>query len=143
MTSSDLDREQEIDWNEKMAESHLRNLTANLMRIARGSGKLHEVESQVMELANVLANHRNLTSEGLSPHIYRQAILFDPEIHVEDQDVAERQRARAVVVQGALQFAAAEILNQNTFKSAGDDEMSDGVKMWEAWRKKWVKASAS
>jgi len=62
MTSSDLDREQEIDWNEKMVESRLRNLTANLMRITRGSGKPHEVESQVMELANELAEHRNLTS---------------------------------------------------------------------------------
>ena len=142
MTSSDIDRKQEIDWIEKMVESRLRNLTANLMRITRGSGKLHEVESQVMELANELAKHRNLTSQGVSQHIYRQAILFDPEIHTENQDVAERHRARAVIVQGALQFAAAELLDQNTFRSAGDDEMSDGVRMWEAWRKNWVKSSA-
>lgn len=140
MTSSDADREQEIDWNEKMVGSSLRNLTANLMRITRGSGKLLEVESQVMELANELAKHRDLTSQGVSPHIYRQALVFDPEIHTEDQDVAEKHRARAMVVQGALQFAAAEILDQSTFKSAGDDEMSDGVRMWEAWRKKWVNA---
>lgn len=62
MTNSDLDREKEMNWNEKMVESRLRNLTANLMRITRGGGKLHEVESQVMELANALAKHRNLTS---------------------------------------------------------------------------------
>lgn len=142
MTTTESDREQEIDWNEKMVESHLRDLTANLMRISRGSGKLYEVERQVMELANELAKHRNLTSHGVSPHIYRQALLFDPKIHKEDKDLAERHRARSVVVQGALQFAAAEILDQNTFRSAGDDEMWEGIRIWEAWREKWVKASA-
>ncbi|MEO1148362.1 MAG: hypothetical protein AAFY26_22515 [Cyanobacteria bacterium J06638_22] len=143
MKSSDNDRQKEIDWNEKMVESRLRNLAANLMRIARGSGKLHEVEAQVMDLANELAKHRELTSHGVSPHIYQQALLFDPEIRADDKDIADRRRARATIVQGALQFAASEMLDQNTFRSKGDEEISEGVRLYEAWRKQGKSAVSS
>ncbi len=143
MNSSDTDRQKDIDWNEKMVESRMRDLTANLMRIARGRGKLYEVESQVMELANELAKHRELTSHGVSPHIYQKALLLDPEARSDDADAAERHRAQATIVQGALQLAASEILGQNTFRSKGDEEISEGVRMYEAWRKKWTHETES
>ena len=135
MADTSDDHKREVELNEAMVDSTLRGLAANFFRIARGGGKLYEVEAQVMKLAALLAEHRKITSHGVSPHIFDEALSFDPEVSKEDKEVAEIQRVRSQIVRGALQLAASEILDQNTSKHMGEEELYEGQVRWEELRK--------
>ncbi len=136
MTNPDIDHRQQIDWNEGMVETSLCRLAANLMRISRGSGTLYEVEAQVMELAELFAQHRSLTSHGVSPHIFEKALSYDPDISIEDKELADFQRVRSQIVKGALQLAASELIDNNTTKHRGAEELCEGQMKWEELRNK-------
>jgi hypothetical protein len=136
MTKSKNDCVREAEWNEQMVEDRLRGLTANLIRITRGSGTLYEVEAQIMELAELFAKHRSLTSHGVSPHIFDKALRYDPGTSDDDKELAMFQRARSQIVTGALQLAASEMLNNNTTKHQGYTELLEGQVEWEELRKK-------
>jgi hypothetical protein len=136
MTDTDMDYRQEAEWNEGMVEDRLRRLAANLMRICRGSGTLYEVEAQVMELAELFAKHRSLTSHGVSPHIFDKALSYDPDISSEDKELAEFQRVRLQIVKGALQLTASELIDNNTTKHQGGEELREGQVRWENLRSK-------
>lgn len=126
----------EQEQNEQMIGSGLRQLTANLIRISRGSGSLHEVEAQVMELAELFAKHRNITSHGVSPHIFDKALNYDPVTSLEDQETATLQRVRSQIVRGALQIAASALVDNNTTKHQGETELLEGQLQWEELRNK-------
>lgn len=136
MTESNADHEREAEWSEQMVEGSLRRLAANLIRITRGSGTLYEVEPQIMELAELLAKHRSLTSNGMSPHVFDKALSYDPDIADDDEGTAKFQRARSQIVRGALQLAASAMLDNNTTKHQGEMELLEGQVMWEELRKK-------
>lgn len=135
MTSTDVESKREVEWTEELVSTKIGELTANLIRISRGSGKLYEVEKQVMDLAELFAKHRSITSHGVSPHIFAEALSFEPEISNEDRELADFQRVRTQIVKGALQLAASEILGQNTFKHSGETELLEGQRHWEELRK--------
>ncbi|MEE4208055.1 MAG: hypothetical protein V2I43_02160 [Parvularcula sp.] len=120
--------------SEQAIDFKLRTLTANLIRIVRGGGTPYDVEGQVMELAREFQGHRELTSHGVSPHVIDAALCIRPEIERRDHPHREMQDAEASVVKGALQLAAATLLNQNTFKATGGAEMLSGQQRWEELR---------
>lgn len=134
-TDTDTDHRREVEQNEGMVEYELSRLAANLMRICRGSGELYEVEDQIMGPANLFAQHRHLTSHGVSPHIFDKALSYDPKIDIEDKDLADFQRAKSQIVRGALQVAASELTENNTTKHKGEEELIEGQMKWEALRK--------
>ena len=134
MTNTDMDHRQEVEWNEGIVEARLCRLAANLMRISRGSGALYEVEGQIMELADLFAKHRTLASHGVSPHIIDKALSYDPDISPEDKELAEFQRARSQIVRGALQLAASELIDNNTTRNQGEEELREGQMKWEELR---------
>lgn len=136
MTKSNADHEREAEWSEQMVEDSLRRLAANLIRITRGSGTLYEVEAQIMELAELLAKHRSLTSHGVSPHVFDKALSYDPYIAYDDEGSANFQLALSQIVKGALQLAASAMLDNNTTKHQGEMELLEGQVMWEKLRKK-------
>lgn len=137
-THTDIGHRREVEWNERMLEARICRLAANFMRISRGSGTLYEVETQVMELADLFAKHRNITSHGVSPHIFDKALSYDPDISLEDQELAEFQRVHSQIVKGALQLAASELLGNNTTKHQGEEELREAQVKWEELRKKRV-----
>ncbi|MBY6045286.1 hypothetical protein [Phaeobacter italicus] len=136
MTGTDMDHQREVELNEGMVEASLCRLAANLMRISRGSGTLYEVEAQVMELAELFAKHRGLTSHGVSPHIFDKALSYDPDISPDDKELADFQRVRSQIVKGSLQLAASELIDNKTTEHQGQQELLEGQLKWEELRKK-------
>lgn len=136
MAKTEINYRREVELNEGFMEASIRQLAANLMRISRGSGTLYDVEAQVMELADLFAQHHVITSHGVSPHIFDKALRYDPTISSVDKELAEFQRARSQIVEGALQLVASELLNNNTTKHQGEEELREGQIRWKELKKK-------
>ncbi len=134
MSDTDMEHRRQVEWNERMVETRLCQLAANLMRISRGSGKLYEVEAQVMELAELFAKHRSLTAHGIPQDIFDRALSYDPYISTDDKELADYQHAHLQIVKGALQLAASEITDNNTTRHKGEEQLRQGQMMWEELR---------
>lgn len=118
----------EVQICEHQISFKLRMLAANLIRIVRGAGKLYEVEAHITDLASDFQRYRDLTSSGVPQHIIDAALCIDKELDNRNPLDRPYQEGEATMVRGALQYAAATLLNQNTFGAKGRDEMLIGAK---------------
>lgn len=107
----------------------LRELTANLMRITRGTGKPALVLSQTNAVAASFSAYRSTCGADLSDEEVTEALRLEP---VPDDDFDEVwpdwDRAVRDMVNGALQVAAAELLSQQAQAATGRRELFAGYR---------------
>lgn len=139
MENSDRRPRNEFELSEYTISIRLRELTANLIRIVRGSGKLYEVEGQVLRVAEELERHRELVSHGVSQHVIDEALNIRSELETRDHPNRNWQDGQATIVKGALQYAASTLLNQNSHGANGHEEMMEGQRKIEELRAKHLR----
>jgi hypothetical protein len=109
----------------------LREMTANLLRMARGAGKPYLIVGQLNELTTALIAYSE-KSGGMMPsdHEFKKALApieYDPLFRSTYGDVeAERRDAIQQIVRGSLQLVASQMLGQSTQEAAGRSEMHAG-----------------
>lgn len=103
----------------------MRELTANLIRVARGAGRAYELPRQMVTVLERMEAYRTVVghypSDGEISHT----------INLRFMDKEHRDhvsRAVDTIVQGALQAAASTLVGQSTQKSAGETEIFDGIR---------------
>ncbi len=122
---------------EQKAMSRLRLLAANIMRIASGTGKLQELESQLLEAAACFQEYRNHTSVGIDPAAASEALEVSSEYGLREAlDDLERLRieAECMTVCGALGVAAWH-LDGHPRGLTTHNEMNEGQKRMEEFRR--------
>lgn len=122
----------------------LRDLTANLIRLARGGGKFEEVERQLQSALVAFGKYREVADEGVSPHIIDRALNLTPEIErrdFEDSLDLKRQKGTACMIRGALQISASHLVGQNTQGAKGVEEMFEGQRIIEECRRQVRRAA--
>jgi hypothetical protein len=117
----------------------LRELAANLMRVARGAGKPYEIGPQVAGVLNAFEEYR--AAVGHWPPSDVLANMLDLRRDYDDLvGLGEHNLnwtfAIQTVMRGSLQFAASELLGQNTQRAAGRSEMIEGVREVEEIRER-------
>lgn len=126
---------------EEEFEAALSGLTANLLRIVRGAGKGYEVASDAVRLVAAMEGFR--TAFGHWPEDDR----FSSVLAVRDtdrfyEDGQGRHDAIETIVSGSLRLAAARLLGQKLQISAGEREVEEGLRTYDAWlqerRKAWA-----
>jgi hypothetical protein len=125
----------------------LRDLTANLLRIARGAGRPEALKQQLEACLDVLVAFEQ--AHGIaSAHVIRHEILDPDEAwraarpRVEEgrqypnyaDEEAERDDALRTIRRGSLQAVASMLLNQQPQYSTGENEMYDGISRLERVR---------
>jgi hypothetical protein len=120
----------------------LRSLTANLLRIIRGSGKPHLLMKQMDACLNALGAF--VEAHGSAPSAHEISKILDPDetfrrhrpwieetkrARRTDDDTGEESRADALrlIRRGALQAAASMLLNQLPQFSTGENDMYEGI----------------
>ncbi|MDQ0998058.1 hypothetical protein QFZ34_003240 [Phyllobacterium ifriqiyense] len=128
-----------VDKNRVMADVgfHLRELTANLLRVSRGAGKANNIGHQCAKLIRALqAYHEEVghwpPSWDLQEAISKETVY--PEGFVLSEDEAERLSHTETMVSGALQIVASRLLDQNTQIRAGESELYRGFNGLVAYR---------
>jgi len=109
----------------------LRDLTSNLMRVARGAGKPHDIHRQTQALIEAFAAYREATG-AVVPSEDLAAILSverDSQMICHVSGLAlERLYAEQAVVRSALQIAASRLVDQKTQETVGQQEMYAGIR---------------
>ena len=106
----------------------LKELTANLMRIARGAGRPDLIMTQTQALSGLFAAYREIAGQDLPTEDLAAALRL-AEIPEDDEAVwSDWDRAVRAMVQGALQVAAAELLAQHAQATAGRKELFTGYR---------------
>lgn len=123
----------------------LRELLANMLRVARGAGRPHEIGSQAAEVIQAYQAYRQVV--GFYPDssevgtILRDAVE-GPKIGLDDDNWAE-VHAEEMMLRGAMQVLASRAVMQRTQETVGDREMNDGMRaVTEARRassERWLK----
>ena len=126
-------------------ENALRETAANMFRIVRGAGRPHALLSQMSDVLDAAVKLRDLTgqmpmdilSRTLQMTSQQDQILQKRDRGEIDQASIERWEsdgtfeelyAEDLIRCGALQFLASEFLGQMTQRSAGDNEMHEGIR---------------
>ncbi|MGR3512962.1 MAG: hypothetical protein ACU0GG_09375 [Paracoccaceae bacterium] len=139
MMDQQTEHEVELRRSEMEVDYRLRDLTANLIRLARGGGgKFYEVEQQMKDALVAFGKYREVAGEGVSSHKIDKALNLRPELErrdFEDQADVKRQEGTACMIRGALQFAASHLLGQNTQGANGVEEMFKGQRIIEECRR--------
>jgi hypothetical protein len=115
----------------------LRELTANLLRVIRGAGKPYLIARQVFDLTEAIALYQSSTGRPISTEVLSAipSLTPDPGFRTRYGDFeADWRNARQLVVQGALQLLASELLDQRTQAAAGDHEVTRGLYAFERLR---------
>ena len=113
----------------------LRELAANMMRVARGAGNPQDIGRQCVEVVDAYKQYRDLTGEW--PDSGSLHTILSVENEVPDRLSADGQAWKAgenEIVRGALQIAASRLLGQRTQEAAGWREALDGWEPIEAQR---------
>jgi hypothetical protein len=119
--------------------SEVTELTANLVRVARGAGRPEDIERQLRDLLHWIDEFRNAAGHGPWPEIFADAFrqAWDrARVAPDDDDVTTFHSAERSVVRGALQMFASRLLGQNTQIQTGHNEMFDGIRKIERLREK-------
>lgn len=112
------------------AQLAVAELAANLMRIARGAGAPEDIREQVVRLAAAIEDHR-AAARGAPTEAMVAALRLpadSDQASPSSEAAAARAFARQSIVKGALQYAAATILDQRAQAAAGEREIADGVR---------------
>jgi hypothetical protein len=117
-----------VDWA-------LRDLTANLLRVARGAGKPHAIAEQARALAKAYERHRDVVGHDPDSADVSAALGLDdnPPEGMSNENRAFHY-AEARIIRGAMQTVASELLSQGTQRAAGRSEMFDGINQLEDLR---------
>lgn len=107
----------------------LRELTANLIRVSRGAGKSYEIVRQIAASRDALAEYLSVVG-----HLPSSAELDDM-LRLSSNAHNSWARAERTIIRGALQVAASSLVEQNTQKQAGLEEVHRGVDAIEQLRK--------
>lgn len=106
----------------------LRELTANLLRVARGAGRPELILAQTMALTEFFTAYRDATGGDPRAEEITAALRLE---HIPDDDGEawpDWDRAVREMVNGALQVAAAELLTQHAQAAAGRRELFAGYR---------------
>lgn len=113
----------------------LKDLAANLMRVARGSGEPQRIYAQCFKLIEAMSDYSKEVGTWPSSH-HLQASL-DCQRDLTDylrSEYFEELDAYEIMLRGALQVVASRLLEQKTQESAGDHQLHDGRRMLEKAR---------
>jgi hypothetical protein len=102
-------------------ESALRELTGNLLRVARGAGRHEAIYNQALQF--VIACKEYHEQVGYYPDNELPAILNT----APDFDAPELKHAEHKIVRGALQMTASRLLGQWTQERNGENEFRAGI----------------
>lgn len=106
----------------------LREMTANLLRVARGAGRPDLIVAQTTALVGAFAAYRQVTGEDLKPEDITEALRLEHIADEDDEPWPDWDRAVREMVNGALQVAAAELLAQRIQAAAGRRELFAGYR---------------
>ena len=102
----------------------MRDLAANLIRVARGAGRAYDLPRQMVKVLERIEEYRasvgNYPSDG---EIGRTINVR----HMDKEHQDDMSRAVDRIVQGALQVVASTIAAQSTQRSAGETEIFEGM----------------
>jgi hypothetical protein len=119
---SDNSKEFEQRRCRERVENALRKMTANLLRIARGGGRPHEIADQSLELLEACREFHEQVG-------YFPAAEFPQMLNTApDSDAPEFRYAVHAVVCGALQVTASRLLDQKTQLTAGAHALYEGIR---------------
>jgi hypothetical protein len=125
-----------VDWS-------LRQLTANVIRVARGAGKAYEIPLQAQEFIDALVGFREAVGHFPSDYELAACITIEPTQELHDRLSLENRQEMGTerqIIRGALQITASHLLGQAAQKSAGGNEMLDGIRNMETFRAERQKA---
>lgn len=106
----------------------LRQATANLMRLSRGTGDSIRLYPQVHDLLVAMQNYFESLGEFPTDAEVRAALdHVDPVHEIGDSDFAARQRSLDQAVRGALQIAASKMLAQIPQQRSGEKELRSAI----------------
>lgn len=106
----------------------LREMTANLLRVARGAGRPDLIVAQAIVLVASFAAYRDAAGDDLKPEYISDALRLEHIRDEEDELWPDWDRAVREMVNGALQVAAAELLAQQAQAAAGRRELFAGYR---------------
>lgn len=126
LVSNNAPREIEASRAEEEARFLLRQLTANLMRVTRGSGNPWLILDHVLELANAATRYYELTNRW--PDLGDVLSVDDPRCVNPERP---ENHATDAMLRGALQMVASRLLGQKAQEAAGSSELLvNGVHRW-------------
>jgi hypothetical protein len=110
--------------------SAVRDLTANLILVARGAGQAQDVGRQAMALIESFQEYHDafgrLPGQELTEFLDHDRLWSDVDWSRFDDDYADRHFATIKMVRGALQMTASSLLGQRSDYLAGERELHDG-----------------
>lgn len=108
----------------------LRELAANMMRVVRGTGKPHEIGSQIFGLTEAFQAYKNVAGTWPSSDLIGEALELAYRFeHLPDR--ADRDpfyRAEHEVMRASLQVAASRLMRQSTQETRGRSDMHDAMR---------------
>lgn len=107
-------------------EKALRALTANLMRLARGTGHADMTIGQIRSAAALFAQFESATDKPYPADGIARTLCLEQGVASDAADWPEWDQAMITVIQGALQIAASELLEQHTLAAAGRQQLFSG-----------------
>ena len=114
----------------RSVRSAMRQLAANLLRVMRGAGRGHEIPQQAQAIVEACVAYRDATGTAPSDFDLAQSVALDDNREWLEQFSAEDRalrHAESMIVRGALQVAASQMLGQRTQLSARISELVQGV----------------
>jgi hypothetical protein len=124
----------------------LRAMTANLMRLARGTGAAYEIGPQLDRVIQALIGYRDVVGTYPTSFELSEALLVRRELPVGTEWASDRRREHNAIecmVRGALQIAASRLAGQRTHESRGESELRNGFYALEALRAEWRRPPAT
>jgi hypothetical protein len=110
----------------------IRELTANLLRVMRGTGRPEDVVRQAQLFIDSCAAHRDIAGRDPDATVVAEALRLEPTPERDGDgefgSLSEWDRAVREMVHGGLQVAAAELLDQHAQAAAGRRELFSGYR---------------
>lgn len=103
-------------------------MTANLLRVTRGSGRPDLIVAQITALVGAIAAYGDASGEELKHSDIAEALRLEHVLADESELWPEWDRAVREMVCGALQVAAAELLGQQAQAATGRRELFAGYR---------------
>jgi hypothetical protein len=110
----------------------LREMTANLLRVMRGTGRPEDVVQHAQAFTACCAAYREIVGRDPAPAALAQALRLSAapgaDTNGDGENWSEWDRAVREMVHGGLQVAAAELLAQHAQAAAGRRELFSGYR---------------
>lgn len=135
--------ENEVRWA-------LRTLAANILRVTRGAGKPYLLVEHAADFLKSVIAYQEVSGHPLMAEVLSQALDIQPDRELNPQISAasiDRKEAAHTMVRGALQIAAACLMEQRTQRAAGESELYQGMRSMEQaqqrlWEEAWKRDQA-